>query len=139
MSVNKERMRLFVAGLRSGRFIQGRGSLKVRYSNGGERYCCLGVACEIAMEHGLVVAVSQSLNERTGTLHINFGGQGDSLPESVMHWYGLSDSDPLIDPAQGGISAITLNDNPDFAWTFEQIAAGFEQTYGLLEDDDASQ
>ncbi len=51
-----ENMRLWVAALRSGEFAQGRKRLAQSGDGGATwRYCCLGVACELAIRHGVEV------------------------------------------------------------------------------------
>ena len=115
MSVNEENMRKWVAALRSGDYKQGRGDLHIP----DDRYCCLGVACEISglgkwREYSYVI---------DGMDYV-----GD-LPVPVAEWLGLPTGSSgygtdveLIDS-----TAISLNDRYDY--TFEQIADAIERTY----------
>lgn len=131
MAVNKERVRLGVAALRSGEFEQGAGYLKY---NG--KYCCLGVFCEIAIRNGCEVQVLES-DAQEGKFF--FDGIADFLPRSVMEWYGFDSHNPKvsIDPelhscADGccpmnGASATEAND--ELHWDFSQIADGFEEMH----------
>jgi hypothetical protein len=105
-SEQKARVRLLVDALRSGDYKQGRGALchvSVR-EDGGEdrRYCCMGVACEIARAHG----VTQVLRERdSGTIPLGlvvvYGTVDDPnnsyLPQKVRDWFGFDSTDPIVD------------------------------------------
>ncbi len=121
MTVNKERVQLLVDALRSGEFRQGKDALRTR---DGERYCCLGVATEVARRNGL------SFSE----------GAPDKFPWDMTHqvmcvpvarWFGL-EVDPLL---EGPLShehkvrrsATTWNDELDAS--FDDIANMFENTY----------
>ena len=92
-SVNKQNVRRWVEALRSGDFKQTTGQL---YLDGS--YCCLGVACAIA---------GVSINGE----HIN-----SVLPDAVMEWLGVKDSDPEI----GERRATQWNDSE--AKNFAEIA-----------------
>jgi hypothetical protein len=52
MAVNRERVALLVEALESGQYEQGRWSL----SKDG-KFCCLGVACEVARANGLSITI----------------------------------------------------------------------------------
>lgn len=70
----------WVEALRSGRFKQTTGALGDAYGN-----CCLGVACEIAIENGII------LNKTVlATGKIAYGLQSAYLPTSVANWLGLA-------------------------------------------------
>jgi hypothetical protein len=77
----KEVRAKWVAALRSGKYKQGKYSLRSNYDN----YCCLGVLCELAAQEGIA--------KRTGGTHENFryDDHNTNLPESVIRWAGLSD------------------------------------------------
>ena len=49
-----EFMQEWVVALRSGEYEQGRGQLAVVNDDGKVAYCCLGVACELAAQKGLI-------------------------------------------------------------------------------------
>jgi len=131
MVVNKENMRLWVAGLRSGRFPQGRNRLKHRGRSGGFEYCCLGVACEIAKENGVEV-----VEYREPGL-VFFDGCDINLPLSVRRWLGLPGymSNPYVGP---GLTAISANDSfPRMA--FEEIGRCIIDYYELEESDEPTE
>lgn len=137
-TLNKERVKLLVEALRSDRFQQGRRHLKRANLDGSVRHCCLGVACEIAIEQGLSVNVGDDL--RVGA--VSFDHSNDVLPESVQDWFGFDGSNPRLTPlkskfvwwrlfwqpkSEHAISATLAND--ERGMSFGQIADAFERTY----------
>lgn len=149
----RQRIQWLVDALRSGRFTQGQGRLGCRektYDSDGVlsqtygpvKNCCLGVACEIAIEHGLdVVRGVDSINgAQMERFHYNH--DTDFLPEAVRDWYGFVGNNPkvLFDDSAGYdgssqrlFSVAFLNDGDvDIQiepLTFEQIAEAFYKTY----------
>lgn len=138
--VNKENMRLVVAALRSGKYPQGTGMLKQVTSDGTVLgYCCMGVMCEVAMEHGVVIPTR--LISVTGSVsEVSFDGSTAFLRRNVLDWLGVGDNGELDRDLVIGmdgdekISASYANDV--LKWDFERIAASMEEYYKLLEDDD---
>jgi hypothetical protein len=129
MTVNKERVALIPGALRSGEYEQGQHWL---HKDG--KWCCLGVACDIAAKAGLVLSRSVQVASGAET----FDGQDGYLPSSVMQWYGFDSSSPLLDtPHDGQIPASVLNDGgyfhhdgePALPSDFAQIARYFEDTF----------
>lgn len=129
--VDKERTKLLVNGLRSGRFPQISAQLgiaedTVAFEVGG--FCCLGVACEVAIENGL--EISKTINA-DGV--ISYDGSAEILPESVKAWYGFDDTNPKlceIKYSTGEINEIDATEaNDEKSWDFQQIALAFEQWY----------
>ncbi len=138
--VNKANMRLVVAALRSGKYPQGLGRLK-EITNDGTAigYCCMGVMCEVAIEHGVSLEThSYPLNDTTRA--VGFDGSSAFLRANVLNWLGLDVSaDGGSDPVVGTIgnemiSAAYANDG--VGWGFNRIADSMEAYYKLLEDDD---
>lgn len=128
---DKVNMRLWVAGLRSGEFTQGRQALKKRQFGGTYVHCCLGVACEVAMRNGVVLEQIFP-PENTEYEGVKFEDGGTStLPTKVSQWLGLASGDPLVTP---GCGAVYLNDGK--CWSFGQIADALWETYKLGEEDD---
>lgn len=138
---DKEHIRLLVDTLRSDRFQQGREHLKLiaRRTLDGEKrtqHCCLGVACEIAIEHGLSLTVDQSYNGR-----ISFDGETGYLPNKVQDWYGLPANPYLEAPMpkfrwyrlfwqkKQAPPIVATEANDDLGLSFLEIADAFERTY----------
>ena len=139
--VNKANMRLVVAALRSGKYPQGTGRLKeVDVSGKAIGYCCMGVMCEVAIEHGVPVQVNRyALGSETRKAE-TFDGSPSFLRRNVANWLGL-DTDVELDVdltvgVDGNqlISASYVND--ELKWPFERIADSMEDYYKLAEDDD---
>ncbi len=118
--MRKQAVDLWLKGLESGRFPQGKGAL-LRDS----RYCCLGVACAVAMEQGVVMelTVNDMLKK---TL---FNDQANYLPKVVCDWLEVSEEDrpgswdiclPFKDRKGNTITLTVLNDLAEL--TFAQIA-----------------
>lgn len=128
MEVNKERLALFVAALRSGEFQQGKGCLRETAQSlylGGPRvalHCCLGVATEVALRNGMDPKL---LEQESRIAYPEWGDRG-SLPVCVKEWYGFRDLDPILRWRDQGWweTASQVNDNeipfPDIATMFEE-------------------
>jgi len=129
IEVNRERVRLLVDALRSGRFEQGIGALE---RNG--RHCCLGVACVVARENGLALTTGTDDDAVVfGLGPVNSPEWSEDsrlahLPRSVMEWYGFDDTCPDLDDGTGDFeSAVELNDH--LRYDFDRIADAFERTF----------
>lgn len=141
----KARLRLWVAALRSGQFLQGTQWLAHRDAGADTwEYCCLGVACEVAVANGLEIMVQDPVVscDAAGNPLVQarqYGGQKTALPGPVIDWYGLVDAnipslrqdDPLVwyehEGAHVGLSEL----NDDFRCDFDQIADLIEREFGL--------
>lgn len=138
--VNKANMRLVVAALRSGKYPQGRGMLKQVTPDGTALgYCCMGVMCEVAMEHGVAIETALvPVNDAVSK--VTFNGSTAFLRGNVLAWLGVCDNGELdcdlIIGKDGILVILAAHANDDLKWDFEQIAASMEEYYKLLEADD---
>lgn len=132
MKVKQDRLKLFVEALRSGEFVQTRGtllSIGARYTKDpdvADAHCCLGVATVVAQRNGYAGPVNWELA---------------TLSEGVYEWYGFDRGDPKFSKAAvaaAGIkpsckcctdelSATSANDSARASFT--QIADAFEHQY----------
>lgn len=154
MAVNRERLGMGIAALRSGEFEQGQGHLRETVINDdrpdGFAYCCLGVLTEVALREG-VPGVRRLENGHNGHWYEVFieaepcdapncgcegtaerwiDGSNGILSPRIRDYYGLEDDDPKFPEAEPGfpaMSAVTLNDK--LGWDFGRIAQAFEDTY----------
>lgn len=92
--------------LRSGEYAQGRGSLRTEgdpESGEPDRYCCLGILCEVAADAGIVkrtlAGYQASRSEEALTV----------LPGRVALWAGLKSANPTI----AGDKQLTLAEHND--------------------------
>ena len=138
-----ENVSKWVAALRSGEYGQARGRLRE-----GNRFCCLGVACDVYMkETGRGNWLNASKNENkticqgddggwwfgVDALSVRFGFLSVSasayiIPTDVVEWYGLAGNsgEYSIDKASS-----LANDN-DVGVGFEAIAGKIETTDTLF-------
>lgn len=129
----QENIRKFVAELRTTTKTQGQRNLIRHLDDGTTEYCCLGIACEVAIANGLDLERGVYRYEDGLTVdqfRNNPGGVfvDAVLPETVVHFYGFGATDPGLLEEDGTVStAITLNDENNY--NFNQIAAAFERTY----------
>lgn len=130
MEPNKERIQLWVDALRSGKYKQGRHALAYELDN-QKFFCCLGVACEVAIENGLEIEVTRQ-GESCRTCIFYDLSEG-LLPTRVQKWFGLPSLNPVVHHTNSTtkrcwlwMSLSGLNDN---GTPFEQIAIDIENTY----------
>lgn len=120
----------WIADLRSGQYEQGRSAL--RRDN---RYCCLGVLCEVAVRHGVIPQPTPSTEYDAD--EIAYGIEGDRssgvLPQVVAQWAGMplvpgaeewnggpyADPNPSAGPEEDVRSLASLNDT---GVSFDRIA-----------------
>lgn len=125
-----EHRRKWVEALRSGGFRQGHGALRSRDG----RYCCLGVACDLAAAEGVVVVDDDESGYGRDARLVAYvdpaTGYKDTayLPEKVRDWLGLSDERGRL-KANAQVSTdcnalSTLNDN---GFAFKEIANVIER------------
>lgn len=115
----KENRKKWVKALRSGKYDQGRSYLKR-----SDKYCCLGVACEVA---GLI---GEPSNKNPQIIY--FDNEKAFLPTSVMSFLGLSSDYGRYDT--GYSHEISLAGQNDKGLTFKEIADIIEaEPEGLIE------
>lgn len=90
-----------VKRLRSGNYIQGQEKLAT-IGDEGERYCCLGVLCEIAVERGIIKRFDQEvecwdcdhLDHMVHKVEVHYDHTYDAtLPDKVVEWAGMESVD----------------------------------------------
>lgn len=80
--MNKEIAQKWVDALRSGKYEQTVATL-TRLSEDGNTHCCLGILCELAVEDGVPITVSNSANFR-------YYDEASGMPPGpVYDWSGL--------------------------------------------------
>lgn len=143
--VNKRAIKLWVDALRSGRFVQGRWSLH-ETSAEGDKFCCLGVACLLAIEDGVPVTrkirrldrqrfdVSEYPSEKWAERNPNdsnwslvfYNGESIFLPDAVRKWLGLYSENPHVGKKNSAELLSGLNDD---GVSFNEIADAIEKEW----------
>lgn len=110
--MNQEIKAEWVEALRSGEYNQ-----DTRYLRSVNGYCCLGVLCEIAVQHEVI--------GKQGNMITRYGPDGDvsTLPREVQEWAGLDSPNPYVEAPEGFVNMIgeerghttlaEINDNRD--------------------------
>lgn len=75
--------------LRSGDYQKG-----VGYLNRNNKFCCLGVLCEMAAEADIVVAMPHREFVRYQSVAYSPDSADRVLPDAVMEWAGLTECNP---------------------------------------------
>lgn len=117
-AVQKKRVAKLVAALRSGKYKQARHRLR-----DGDRFCCLGVACDVHR-------VTTKLGMWDGGTYRPDGsswGRTLDLPMAVAEWFGFSGTVPELLADDDG--AAHYNDSLEPRHGFKAIATQFEKTY----------
>jgi len=146
---NKEAVKKWVEALRSGNYKQGKGALRVtqgrELSPSEDRFCCLGVACDLAEREGVMLDVNFTTRgdqyEHDGVWDVSYDGDHLELPEAVQDWLGIHESNPLV--ARLSIERYGLLDdayrfklddynNPDLNRTLAEINDGIDNSFGLI-------
>jgi hypothetical protein len=120
---NKPRMLALVEALESGEYEQAQNSLR-----DGGKFCCLGVACDIAAKDGIG---EWELLSASGNYRFSDGTDYSSafMPSGVVEYYDVGGSfRDIIELAPGSDSAMSMNDNGS---TFTEIAAAIRRDYDL--------
>lgn len=111
----------WIAALRSGQYKQGTSRLR-RIIRGEDRYCCLGILCELAVQAGAITPPTRS----NGEALYRYGEDSACLPNAVSRWSGLNGFSGLyiINGSQS-----SLVENNDKGMTFDQIADTIERHF----------
>ena len=131
-------MKKWVKALRSGKFKQGRGTLKHYTKNGQAKHCCLGVLCELYNKQ-MKKSKKKTLVEKTcdndsdfSHGYARFGGKKEDLPKEVMKWAGIKDSIGKFYDESDLIGEPCLADMNDCGTKFKTIADIIEEKYEQL-------
>jgi hypothetical protein len=131
--MDKERLKEWIDALRSGEYVQGRGNLATQ-EGGVVRYCCLGVACEVAIKDGLDLEsrwgrpIGNEVEEWVETDHKFYDSEDLVLPPAVQDWLGIPGS-TTVEVMLNGMEGSVIDLNDDEGWDFNQIADALEWTF----------
>lgn len=136
--MNKNIAKKWVKALRSGKYKQGEGYLKITDNKGNSSHCCLGVLCELYNEEQKRSKKKQMKThevEWDGISVIRFGQGKDSpgvnvLPRNVQDWAGMKTPYGIVNDRYVGYNDLTeLN---DCGKDFDSIAKIIERNTDVL-------
>lgn len=127
--MNPEIKALWLDALRNSDYQQANGRLR----DDEDRFCCLGVLCDLAVHAGIGYWDKNEENrpddvDRDGLRFVSAEDADDwamaVLPDSVQTWAGLhEDADPTVsDPRPSSPGPIRLSNLNDEGWSFAGIA-----------------
>jgi hypothetical protein len=124
--VLNENAKKWIAALRSGKYQQSQFRLTRLDTEGNViGHCCLGVACELAIQNGVPLEVNTEESELliegplTKVKARSYNQMSSFLPKSVWEWLGLQS-------CNGMHQADSLSSMNDSGKTFEEIATLIE-------------
>lgn len=118
--LRREIVQKWVDALRSGKYKQGRGGLRV-ITPEGQKHCCLGVLCEVAKLEGLPVTDRPGLDGE----YLFDGADMLGVPTALREWVGYENEEAAWSVGTAWLPSL----NDDRGVTFEGIAALLERTY----------
>ena len=130
-----ENAQKWVQALRSGKYTQGKSRLAYHNTEGHLYYCCLGVACDLAVKEGLPIRV-KSVNLCNGAKAFVYDDNRSTLPDTVLHWLGLRTVTGVFGPPKGEHLFVppSLTNLNDDGISFTEIADFIEsKPEGLFE------
>jgi len=126
--MNKEIADKWCERLRSGKFKQGRGSLKRFGKNDGIiTYCCLGVLADMAVEEGVI----EEPNLKDNLYFYDNNVYAVLLPPVVQNWAGLKTCEGKISSLNTSVGASLAYFN-DKGISFNDIAVLIEKNVDKL-------
>lgn len=121
--MNPEIKQKWITALRSGGYLQGKGGLRIKGwpISKTEKFCCLGVLCEIAVKAGVIPA---PVNDASLSFY-KYGGEqiASTLPAEVIAWAGLPSGNPIL-PKRAHRTLAEMNDS---GVSFSEIADIIEE------------
>lgn len=127
---NLERIALLADTLDSPEFEQATETLRTP----DNRFCCLGVACELARRGGAGIEWTALRDEADGRIiRWSIDGEQAHMPPEVWQWFGFPGNNPRIKTGGGepayGTTMTSANDS--MRLTFPEIADALRRTYGI--------
>jgi hypothetical protein len=114
----------WVETLRSGTYRQTSFALHRIDPIDGDSFCCLGVACQLALQAGVNLCPQKVYAPSLGWDVVQYAGKTRVLPAEVQEWVGLTSEDGECGEQEGYWSSLAeLNDS---GVGFQQIADAIE-------------
>lgn len=113
----------WLAALKSGKFRQTKQRLAERDQYRHNKYCCLGVACEVANRMGVVKLVKKEDDDG----EISYDNESASLPAEMVKALGLNcgagELYEAVEDSQERVADCLAELNDNLGWSFKKIAA----------------
>lgn len=123
--MNKRIKELWVAALRSGEYVQGKGNLR----NIENRFCCLGVLCDLFIKENPTKARWQDGGSAYAIMLDDSGlSEYSWLPSVVINWAGLI----------GFGCGVRLKNHPSLAYCNDTSCLTFPQIADIIEKEISS-
>lgn len=112
--------RAWLDELESGRYRQGQSRLRT-----GDSFCCLGVACQMAVGAGVIPPPERGEDPDAGALVYTYAGERFFLPAEVQAWLGMRTRQGFLSSLaqEPGDESASLANMNDAGATFAEIAA----------------
>ena len=99
--MNKQVKKLWMDALKSGKYEQGKGRLRRNMLGAQDRYCCLGVLCDLSISHQNTSSCwgwVEGTCERSVVFTFNDEGKGVGglPPREVLEWAGVTQGDAAL-------------------------------------------
>lgn len=124
--MNKKIKKLWIKALLSGDYEQGQNGLRRRDLEDGDKFCCLGVLCELYKQEigGVTWRVMDTISSPTW---FRILGDSSVLPNKIREWAGLDEANGQFSYKNGKMESLSaLNDSGK---TFKQIAKVIEKYF----------
>lgn len=112
--MKQEVKKIWVEALDSGNYQKGKHALRR-----GDRFCCLGVLCDLFIKETGNGMWSESEIDSLVSFVVYNKTENATLPEVVMKWAGLKEFNPTVDLVGRQLSLAVINDSTD---TFEEVS-----------------
>lgn len=150
VQVDKDKVRLLVAALRSGEYGQAKSALTVIREDGEEKHCCLGVATLVAIKHGTPIQARRTDDLGHPRKTVNYCDQEgceEGYPDSrdnsdtrltalAAKFYGAPSRGFGVLTHPDGTCGSPVEFNDSQSRSFAYIADAFEYTF--LREDEAN-
>lgn len=116
----------WIKALESGKYKKGKSRLRV-VADGEDRFCCLGVLCELAIEDGVELSLRTTTWEGDYGFDLSYLYDRNlgSLPDAVVEWAGMSDNYGQFFRS-GRTSLVNINDS---SATFGPVIKAIEEYF----------
>lgn len=135
--MKKEVANLWIKALKSGKYKQGRGTLRTDC----DEFCCLGVLCDLytkdrkaKKKKSIKISKSATYNGNKDKSCYKYGNTYDFLPSEVRKWAGMRSKNGSLELDGSHIDLSILNDGESYLGpkSFKEIAKIIETNVDIL-------